>query len=657
MNSRFFASLAFRNLKANKQLFIPYAVAAMIMFTMFYLMASLMTNEFVQQRHSTLPSLFFYGVVVIAIFSLIFMLYTNSFLIKRRKQEMGLYGILGLEKKHVASILFFETFFSWVLTIVAGWLLGQLFGRLLFLFLNYLLGLPDDIPYSSSIQTLGMAVILFSAIYGLAYLYNLTQLTFAKPIQLLRGKMEGEKEPKGSLILFILGLAFLGWGYWISLSITNPLSAISHFFGAVLLVIIGTYLLYIAGSIFILKALKRRKSFYYQPGPFISVSGMLYRMKQNAVGLANICILSTMVIIAVATTLTLYIGTEGTLENRYPYEHNITVFGDMSEEDIDVSLTTAQRIVEEEIQAAGLEVDQLKSYYYQNFIGKQEGSSFEFVEKFELGDATTFLYVMTVEDYNALTGENYSLQENEALYYHSSDDYTEDELMIAGNTYQLKKVDALFESQIALTTSLALVVSSIEHMETFSQVYQSTYPDAYLAERDGSLGIDTNGTGEQKRELALAIRTSVQEVKSARYESRELQRDEWYSMNGGFLFLGIFLGLLFTVGTVLITYFKQISEGFDDRGKFQIMHKVGLDQQMIRDSTKSQLIWMFVLPITTAIIHVAFAYPIVGKLLMMFGILDNQSWLIAFTIVVVSFALIYGAIYKLTSRVYYQIVK
>lgn len=337
---------------------------------MFYLMASLLTNKFVQERSSSLSTLFMIGVIVIGIFSVIFILYTNSFLIKRRKKEIGLYGILGLEKKHVAKILFFETLFTSFLSIAAGLLAGLVFGRLVFMMLNYLLRLPTDITYSTSPITALATVALFIMIFGITFLYNVSQFTFANPIKLLKGKQEGEKEPKGSLILFILSLIFLGWGYWISLTIPDVLSAISKFFLAVLLVITGTYLLFISGSIFILKALKKNKRIYYRPGAFISISGMLFRMKQNAVGLANICILASMVIIAVSTTVTIFVESEETLENRYPYENNMKLFGDPKNVDeMNSRFFDLQEQFHEKAEAMGLEVTEISSYRYEALFG------------------------------------------------------------------------------------------------------------------------------------------------------------------------------------------------------------------------------------------------------------------------------------------------
>ena len=658
MNNRFFSSLALRNIKSNKQLYIPYLLSSTAIIMMFYLMASLLTNKFVQERSSSLATLFMIGVVVIGIFSVIFILYTNSFLIKRRKKEIGLYGILGLEKKHVAKILFFETLFTSLLSIAAGLLAGLIFGRLVFMLLNYLLRLPTDIAYSTSPLTALATAGLFILIFGITFLYNVSQFTFANPIKLLKGKQEGEKEPKGSLILFILSLVFLGWGYGISLTIPDPLAAISKFFLAVLLVIIGTYLLFISGSIFILKALKKNKRIYYRPGAFISISGMLYRMKQNAVGLANICILASMVIIAVSTTVTIFAGGEETLENRFPYENNMTLYGDP--ENIDAANSRffeMQDKFHEETEAMGLEVAEMESYRYANLFGKLEGKRFEFVETSAGSELPVFMMVLPLEDFNAMTGNSYTLADDEALYYHSTETYKEDELAVGEQTYRLTEIENEFSADMALTESIALVVPDISHLKQIKADFENQFPESTYTTIDAEIGWNTTGTAEEKRLLAEHLKDGYSWGADGHYESRILQREEWYSMNGGFLFLGIFLGLLFTIGTVLITYFKQVSEGFDDREKFQIMQKVGLDKEMIQDSTRSQIVWMFLLPIVTATIHVIFAYPIVRKLLLIFGITNEKTWLLSFIGVVIAFAAIYWIIYRVTSKVYYSIVK
>ena len=627
---------------------------------MFYLMASLLTNEFVQERSSSLSPLFMIGTVVIGIFSVIFILYTNSFLIKRRKKEIGLYGILGLEKKHIAKLLFFETLFTSFLSIAAGLVGGLIFGRLFFMLLNYLVRLPVDITYSTSGSIVLATTGLFLLIFGITFLYNVSQFTFANPIKLLKGKQEGEKEPKGSIILFILSLGLLAWGYWISVTIPDPLEAMTKFFLAVLLVIVGTYLLFISGSIFILKALKRNKQIYYRPGAFISISGMLYRMKQNAVGLANICTLATMVIISVSTTVTIFVGAEEALENQYPYENNMTLFGDVDDvEEMNTRFYELQDKVGAKVEAEGLEVTDNESYRYTNFFGSLQGKEFVFNQSYNDQKNPIVLTVIPLEDFNQLTGKSYTLEDGAALYYHSTKTYKESELAVGGKTYRVAGIDNEFGADMDLTESMALVVPDASHLLEMQTDFNERFPESNYLTIDAEIGWNTSGSEEQKEVLAQKLNNEYgwESEGNSLYNSRILQREEWYGMNGGFLFLGIFLGLLFTIGTVLITYFKQVSEGFDDREKFQIMQKVGLDKEMIQESTRSQIVWMFFLPIGIATIHVIFAYPIVRKLLLIFGVTNETTWLLSFVGVVIAFAAIYWLIYRLTSRVYYSIVK
>lgn len=287
MGTKFSLKLAWRNIQSNKQIYLPYTIAGILTVAMFQMMSSLVGNPYVQERSSMLPQLFGLGTIVVALFSIIFIFYTNSFLMKRRKKEFGLYNVLGLEKKHVRKVLLLENFIISVLSISVGILVGNLFGQLGFLFLNYLLNLPISMDYTLSLQAVSFTIILFIGIFLGTFLYNAIQVTISNPIKLLKSAQEGEREPKSSPILILIGLISLSAGYFISLRIEDPISALIQFFVTVILVIIGTYFLSTAGSIIVLKALKRNKKFYYQPGPFISVSGMLYRMKQHAAGLAT----------------------------------------------------------------------------------------------------------------------------------------------------------------------------------------------------------------------------------------------------------------------------------------------------------------------------------------------------------------------------------
>lgn len=663
MKKSFFTKMAWRNIQSNRKLYIPYSISAVLSVALFQMMANLMANDFVRQRSATLPMLFGMGTFVIGVFSVIFIFYVNSFLIKRRKKEIGLYSVLGLEKKHVAQILTIENVIVSSLSIVTGILVGVLFGRLSFLFLNFLLNLPTAVGYSTSWETMGITVLLFVSIFTLTLLYNIAQVTFSNPIRLLKGSKEGEKEPKSSPILFIIGLISLGAGYYISLTIDNPISALTQFFVAVLLVIIGTYLLFTSGSIFILKALKRNKSFYYKPGPFISISGMLYRMKQHAVGLANISILSVMVIIAVSTTVTLYAGTEETLSHRFPEENNLSVMTEpeLNGTGLKESIETVERDLSDLSNEAGYTMEDNYYYRYVEMWGDLEDGQLSFRD-FELGgNMPATIVIMPLEDYNQISEDSSQLDSDEMLFHASGFDVTSDTLTVNEETFQLKPLDGLpaaMNTNALLGDTLVLVAPETQIVDSIKSYYNENvaeYPIRYSADYFWS-------TAEEDEAGAYATMISDELWETDYpvglfYESREGNREEWYSMNGGFVFIGLFLGGLFTIGAVLITYYKQISEGYEDRERIQIMQKVGLDKETTRKATHSQIFWMFSLPILTAALHTAFAYPIVQKLLVIFSITNNTLFMGTTIGVVLVYSFIYWIIYRVTSRMYLNIVE
>lgn len=662
MKGSFFFKMAIKNIRANKQLYLPYAISSTLTVAMFAQMMAMLANEFVQERNPSLHSLFGFGAVIVGLFSFIFIMYTNSFLIKRRKKEIGLYGILGMEKKHVARILLFESLLVGLGSILVGLLVGLLFGRLFFLMLNYLLRLPHAMEYTVSWGGMGTTALLFVGIFFVAYLYNLSQVTFSNPISLLKGGKEGEKEPKNNWLLLLLGIGSLGYGYWISVTISDPLAALLQFFLAVLLVIVGTFCLFTAGSIFILKAMKKNKRLYYQPRPFISISGMLYRMKQNATGLANISILSCMVIIALATTTTMYVGTEETLAMRYPAENNVTVYS--SQEDMTIGKTRqdlTEVVKDVKANTQNLEVQNLQQFLYLDIFGNMKGVTFEAsAPGVGFSKLPETLIMLSLPDFNRLTHLNKTLADHQVLIHHSVH-YPHDTIQLASLEFEPVILEAgidQFPVDQSLSSTYFMVVPSDAVLQEILTAYQAETPDYLSGDLYASVQWDTSGTEAEKTAYIKKMSDKMEAGDySARYESSIAGREEWYSLNGGFLFLGIFLGLLFTIGTILITYFKQISEGYDDRERFQIMQKVGLDKEMIRSTSRSQVVWMFMLPLLVATIHTAFAYPIIHKLLMLFGIFSNKILISCIAAVVLSFSLLYWLIYRLTAKVYYSIVR
>lgn len=662
MKASFFFKMAVKNIRANKQLYLPYAISSTLTVAMFAQMMTMLANDFVKERNPALSSLFGFGAIIVGLFSFIFIMYTNSFLIKRRKKEIGLYGILGMEKKHVARVLLLESLIVGLGSTLIGLLVGLLFGRLFFLMLNYLLRLPNMIEYSVSWSGMGTTAILFMGIFFVAYLYNLSQVTFSNPINLLKGGREGEKEPKSNWLLLMIGIGSLGYGYWISVTISDPLAAMLQFFLAVILVIIGTFCLFTSGSIVLLKAMKKNKRLYYQPHAFISVSGMLYRMKQNAIGLANISILSTMVIIALATTSAIYIGTEETLAMRFPAEHNVTVYTSLEETTVAAIRQNVEKVLQDvDENKQGLETQNLQQYIYVDIFGEMKENNFELARPNQ--DFTKIpetLLMLSLQDFNRLTHSKKILMDNQ-VYIHHSADYHGDTIQLASLSFEAKTLEEdmkMFAVEEAIGGVYLMVVPSDKVLEEILSAYQNQAGDSLGGDVYASVQWDTSGTEVEKADFITHISNKIDNGDYiARYESRSEGKKEWYSLNGGFLFLGIFLGMLFTIGTVLITYFKQISEGYDDRERFQIMQKVGLDKEMIRSTSRSQVVWMFMLPLLVAAVHTAFAYPIVHKLLMLFGVFSDIVLINCIVGVLFLFSLVYWLIYRVTARIYYSIVQ
>lgn len=651
MNKFFFSKLALRNLKSNKQIYFPYIFASIATVAMFYMMVALRGNKFIQTRSDTLSLLFALGAIVVGVFSFIFILYTNSFLIKRRKKEIGLYAILGMKKSHVSRILAIESIVTSFFSIVVGLMVGHLLGELAFLVLNYALKFGIEMSFPFTIQAMLIAIGLFALIFLTTLVYNITQVTFSNPIQLIKGKQTGEREPKSSLILFILSLLLIGSGYWMSLTIDNPLDAMIYFFLAVLLVIAGTYFLFISGSIFILKKLKKNKQLYYRPSPFISISGMLYRMKQNAVGLANITILATMVIVAVSTTAAIFIGTEDTLTVRLPYENQRTYYEP-------VDLEEQLEAIETETETNGLKVTGTEMYVYYNLFNIIEDNKIMIGESDFAKEIPDTVQLLVKEDYERIADETIQLQSDEVLIFDSKNRFDFSTLLIGDTTYQVKaKIENPLKMDKSQSPNMIVVVDSKEILESIIETdFRSRGVELPIV-ADAVISWDTTGTQEQKKDYSDKMAANVSDSDNSYFQSRELMREEWNTMNGGFLFLGIFLGVLFTFGAALITYFKQVSEGYDDREKFQIMQKVGLDKQMIRKTTRLQIVWMFLLPLIIAVTHVTFAFPIIQKLLLLFSVVNTALVFWCFIGVIVGFSVIYWIIYQVTSKVYYSIVE
>lgn len=661
LNRLFYPKLAFLNLKKNANTYIPYMLTCIGSIVAFYTMVSIQSNKGLDKMSGAdnLKFILFLGIIVIGIFSVIFLFYTNSFLIKRRKKELGLYSILGLEKKHIARVLFYETVFVTVISLSLGLLGGILIGKLLFLLLLNIVHFKSPLAFSIDGFGLMITTVVFIAIFALTLLTNFLQVKLTNPIDLLKGGQHGEKEPKASWIVTTIGIISLGTGYTIALTVDDPISALLLFFVAVLFVIIGTYALFTSGSIALLKGLKKNKQFYYQSRNFISVSGMIYRMKQNAVGLANICILSTMVLVTISTTVSLYVGQESMRKDFYPVDVSIIAQSGT------VDYSSIEAIIAAEKNKANVEVKDPLSFDLSQFTAFHEGS--HFLPDMVADESTDALYYETVseilmiplDDYNQMTNQNKTLAENEVMIFSISENYKEQTIVFGENQYlvkeQLEAIPMDFKKKQLIGNKYYLIVNDTQ---TMTNIYQSMNQNSDSDGLSHAMMFNLEGSEDNTMAFSKNMRASVEQVNpDIQVDNLYESLNELYAFFGGFLFLGVFLGSLFMMATVLIIYFKQISEGYEDSERFEIMQKVGMDKREVKKTIGKQILMVFFLPLVGAMIHVAFAFPVITKMLAAFR-LTNVALIFFCTIfAALVFAVLYGLVYKLTAKAYYKLVK
>lgn len=659
-----YTKLAITNIKNNRQFYFPYLLTGIITVAMFYIMCALESNPGIQSMPGAkdLGLILRLGIGVIGIFAVIFLFYTNSFIIKRRKKELGIYNILGMEKRHIAKILSKEAFFTAIIAIGGGLVTGVLFHKLAYMLLYRMIGFNGGITFSFSKKGVMITAILFAIVYLLTYIYDLFQVQLANPIELLQSGNKGEREPKTKAIMAVLGVLCLGAGYFIAITTKNPIKALTLFFVAVILVIIGTYLLFTAGSIALLKILRRNKGYYYQTKHFTSVSGMIYRMKQNAVGLANICILSTMVLVAVSTTVSLYVGIEDIMKERYPNEINISAYYDTGAPAED----SIAPIVEKSVKESGRKIRHEEDYLELYFAAiKDQGQYSLDKEKVKTaGDRVSGFVVLTREDCKKKYNEEIpELAENEvALFTIKKTDM--DTLVLENRSYHVKEIKQFENTEDFETIAdmmdeyYYVIVNDVQDMERLWQLQKDIYQEN-SSSISRQVRLDIDGDSEQKKECFENIKTALgPEQAKARIliDSRQSNLDEFYQIYGGFLFLGLFLGILFLMITVLIIFYKQISEGYDDKERFSIMEKVGMSNDEVKATIRSQVRTVFFLPILMTAIHVGMAFPMIKRLLSLFGLSNTALFAGCMAGTILVFALIYLLVFLKTSKTYYKIV-
>ena len=671
MKKGFYSKLAWTGIRKNKRLYTPYILTCIGMVMMFYIICFLSTSSVLETLPggATMQSMLSFGGGVMGVFSLIFLFYTNSFLIRRRKKEFGLYNILGMGKWNLGRVLFWETLIIAVIALAVGLFAGIVLSKLAELGMVNILRTQATFALSLEPLAIRDSVILFGIIFLLLFLNGLRQIHLSNPIELLHSENSGEKPPKANWFFAVAGLLLLGAAYYLAITIEDPITALVWFFVAVVMVIIATYLLFVSGSVAFCRLLQKKKNYYYKTNHFVSISSMVYRMKRNGAGLASICILCTMVLVMLSSTVCLYIGTEDTLQNRYPRHMNVDIStGDpanLSSEITDEVRRTAQQITEDE----GLEPENLLDYQMAAFAGTLEDDRFIVTESTMYDYASVWqVFVVSLEDYNRLMGENETLEPGQALVYTTKTPYEGDTIAIEDSQpLTIKKQVSDFQDNgidtSQIFSSMYIFVPDVE--EVVRPLMGRTISDSStisIVEFHWFYGYDIEAQDDAQIQVwnrldqALEPLSESQEQLNVLVEGRAQERSSFYGLYGGLFFLGILLGIVFVFAAVLIMYYKQISEGYEDQSRFEIMQKVGMTKKEIRKSVNSQVLTVFFLPLLAAGVHLAFAFPLIYRLLILFSLTNLHLLILVTVCAYLVFALFYVLVYRITSGAYYHIV-
>ena len=660
MNKNFSLKLAMTNIRNHRKFYLPYFLASVGIIGMFYIITFLASSREITELSDSLSVIMGMGVGVMAIFSFIFLFYTNSFLMKRRKKEIGLYNILGMEKRHIGKILLIENFFVSLSSMLLGLFYGILFSKLIVLILTWIFDAAPPFGIKVSDTAVIWTFVLFGILFVLTTASNLMSIHLAKPVELLSGGNVGEKEPKARGLIALIGFACLGAGYYIAITTENPLDALLLFFVAVVLVIVGTYCIFMSGSILVLKALRKNRKFYYRPGNFTAVSGMIYRMKQNAVGLANICILSTMVLVMVSGTVSLFFGMQDTINTMAPGDVNVVMFTDHAEEISDKIRKTAESDAEQ----SGLKVKQFSDSISLSCFAVEEDGNYVFKkhEDAEFTDARGFC-IVSEEDYTEMTGKKLNLSDGEVAVDCRGTGIS-DHFRLGSLEFIVKDDPGKFMESAQLGNGMIdayyMVVPDEEIIEALYRQQKEVYGDnaSFITHQSA---IYLSGSDREKETCIVKMTDDICGIEGLTYEMLTVQdrkslEDSYGGMVGGFLFLGVFLGIVFTFAAALIIYYKQISEGYYDKDKFEIMQKVGMSRTEVKKTIRRQVLLVFFIPLIMAGIHVAAAFKMITKLLLVFSMTNVHLFALCTVCTFLVFAAIYAAVYAVTAREYYKIV-
>lgn len=651
--------MAIRNIKKNAKTYGPYMIASVCTVVMFYIIQFLSISETLGKMNdgASIQYGLTLGVGVVGLFAGIFLFYTNSFLIKRRQKEFGLFNILGMDKKHIAKVLSIETFVIGMASIVGGLIVGIAFSKMMLLILLKIFDFEVPSGFEIPMQSISLTCLVFIGIYSAILIWNIVQIYRTKPMELLQKARAEEKEPRSRWLLTLIGIMSLSSGYVTALQIESPVNAIDTFLLAVILVMIGTYALFIGGSIIVLKALKKNKRLYYRNPNFITLSGMIYRMKQNAVGLANICILTTAVLIMLSATSSIAVGVDGIIKSQYDREM-MTVVEQITKEQIPLVEEVIQKVCDQ----LGIEMSNIYTQQIHYLMLEYDGKCFK--EPLKNGfnfDDLSGVGLIPLDVYNTLEEQNEVLQPGEVLVYEQGNKLKGDSVKFGEDKFLIKKqLEEVKISKMFQPSIIQRYIFVVESEEVIQKIYQSLERKVE-SKSDFSYvyGFDTNANKKSDYELMKAIENELEQAGfiNAAASSEPFTRADYQMMYGGLLFVGIFLGLLFSMATALIIYYKQISEGYDDQERFKILQKVGMSKEEVRKVIRSQVVAVFFLPVIVAFIHVMVASKIILKMLAILGFENSMLFIGCLIVTVLIFSVLYTFVYSLTARNYYKIVE
>lgn len=671
MHKGIFSRLAKQNIRNNKSTYIPYMITCIFCIAMIYMMEFLRdcpTLDQAVRQADEVRMIVFTGEIVVEIFCIIFLIYSNSFLMKRRQKEIGLYNILGLERNHIGIVMFLETIITSIGSLAGGIAVGIIGSKLALLLLLKLLHIPSVLGFYISVKGIFTCLFMFGIVFLMILFLNLAKIHLSRPVELLRGNNTGEKEPAAKWLMALIGFICLGAGYYLAVTTESPIKAITIFLLAVILVMAGTYLLFTAGSIVILKFLRRRKSFYYRTGNFISISGMLYRMKQNAIGLASICILSTGVLLMISMTVSIYFGMNDIMLNRYPYDVDMSVTS-ISEDECQTAIEAFEKAIADNKVPVEKSVEEI----YLDIVCSKNGDQILIkpANTIRNSDSVLVLSLLNQAEYERLTGISANLNDGEIFAWYPSA-VQKDSVTVDETEFTVKKwldKNPLTCGEDAVSDNAVLVVTD-EDFKKFDEMRTEMYKGVSSAPAGEDLtlhlGLDITGSETDKTDFGTPVMEVVKDLKKNGGLSenswitsgiRQQEYESYYADNGSLLFIGIFLGSLFLMGTAMIIYYKQISEGYEDQKRFEIMQKVGLSRREVRSSVRRQILMVFFLPLLMAMLHITMAFPMIRRMLLLFGMTNTKLFIGCTAGTVLIFAVVYGLIYLMTARSYYHIVE